>query len=238
MSQTTRPVHPSVAVNGVQLRYQGVSPVKRELSSEEVAAKTLDNGLDEILLAMPDGEGKAKRVLLHGDKLDFSYRKRNVPPQVTVDGHAAQIIHYNDEERGFFEGAKSGFFKGYQEAFETLSNASKRILGTVAISGGAMMVGGTTYAIVRTGGAQAVLAAIKAVAPPVLRGGLVIAAGATVMIGLAGAISGGFKAAGRKPKPESLTAVIDEAGDPRPPQIHVTKEKGAASAKTANAPSN
>lgn len=236
MPQTARPVHPSIAVNGVELRYQGASPVKPSVTTEQVAAKTLENGLDEILLAMPDGEGGAKRVLLHGDKLDFSYRKRNTPPQVTVDGHAAQIIHFDDEERSFLEGAKAGFFKGYQDAFEALGNASKRILSTVAIGGGAMVVGGTTYAVVRHGGAQVLLAAIRAVAPPVLKGGMLIAAGATVVIGLAGAISGGFKAVGRKPRPDSLAGVIDETGDPRPPEIRVTKKEGqttAAAPKTA-----
>ncbi|HEY9766082.1 MAG TPA: hypothetical protein V6C82_06940 [Chroococcales cyanobacterium] len=207
----------SIKINGNQLQVQGFARLRKDIPTDVAAEKTRNNGVDEVIVEYQNEKGETERAIAWGDKLDFSFTKSKAQPQVTVDGRPARIRSYENEATSFGEGALRGVKDGYKDAFQAVGNAGKQLISNLPIAAGATFVGGTAAVVAaKTVGIVAVKAAFAAMAPAVGTGAAWIGGAAIVGIGVAGALRGGFEAAGKEAKMETIAAVTEDAGPVAP----------------------
>lgn len=199
-----------VTINGVAVGYQGRGALRADVSTEKAAEALKNNGLDEIILSYKNDQGKTERVVVWGDQLDLSFRKKNSEPVVTVDGRPAKIVHYENEATTFGEGALRGAAEGYRDAFDAVASAGKSTISKLAIGTGVVMTGSMYLAATKGAGAIVIGAAV---AKPVAIGAVTVGAVAVVAVGAAGALKGGFGAQANLPRTETLAAVVDAERD-------------------------
>lgn len=202
-----------VTINGVRVQFQGIAHVKKDMATEAAAQKTKNNGLDEYIIAFRNEHGQTERMIVWGDRLDFSFHKKRHAPSVEVNGQRGQIVHFENEAATFAEGAVRGASDGFRDAFETLSQTGKKVVAGLAVAGGTVVVGGTIFLVATKGaGAAAVGAAMATVGPPAAVGTAVVGGTALMVIGASGALKGGFSANNNRPQMETIAAVVEDSG--------------------------
>lgn len=203
-----------ISINGRQVAYQGIGHVRKEMATETAVEKTKGNGLDEYYLNVEDEKGQTQRVIVYGDHLDFSFRSKKTEPTVMVNGKAAKLVAFEDEQTTFWQGMIQGAKRGIIDAFESLGDLGKRIMGGVAAAGALTLAGGTALMVMSklgmVGGAG-FSAVIGSLAGPISYGTLTVAAAGIGIIALAGAVKGGAAALTNKPHMETIAAVTQEA---------------------------
>lgn len=203
---------PVILVNNKKVSYQGVGHLREDVATTDAATKTKGNGLDEYIISDKNAENKAERVLVYGDKLDFSFQKQNSVPQVTVDGRPATMVYSHHEVHGFFDGFGNGLVDGFKKAFDSASGVGERLLSGIAIAGGTAFVGGSVVTIATHGvGLDSVMMAVTKLGPMVATGtGLAAAAGLGFIV-LGTAFKEAFEALQNKPDTAAIAGLTDEA---------------------------
>lgn len=223
---------PIVVVNNKQVSYQGIGHLRDDVATADAADKTKGNGLDEYILVDKNAQNKDERVLVYGDKLDFSFQKKNSVPKVTVDGRAATMVYSHHEVHGFFDGFANGLVDGFKKGFENASSTGSRLLEGIALTGGATFVGGSIFTIATHGvGLESMMSAVTTLGPTVATGtGLALAAGFGFIV-LGTAFKDAFAALQNKPDTSAIAGLTTEANPnaallpkPQPPANTPVKE--------------
>ncbi len=201
----------SVSINGRSLAYQGLARLKSGTDAPTAAEKTKENGFDEMLVSVVTPNGESERLMIYANRLDFSFKKRNVVPDLRINGQPAVLLHYEDEANGFWERAVRGVGLGFKEAFEAVATMARRSVEGIVITGTVAMAGGTALIAMR-GGSEAtslISQIVRLVASNVLFiGAGVVAIGSTLI-----ALSGVFRAIASGPaqsKMGTIASVIDD----------------------------
>ncbi|GEM_PF-4840610 len=201
----------SVSINGRSLAYQGLARLKSGTDAPAAAEKTKENGFDEMLVSVVTPSGESERLLIYANRLDFSFKKRNVVPDLRINGQPAVLLHYEDEANGFWERALRGVGLGFKDAFEAVATMARRSVEGIVITGTVAMAGGTALIAMR-GGSEAVsliLPIIRSVASNLL----FIGSGVVVVGSMLIALSGIVRAIASGPaqsKMGTIASVIDD----------------------------
>lgn len=208
-----------ITINGRQQAYQGMAHVRKEMVTETAVEKTKGNGLDEYYVNVEDEKGQTQRIVVYGDHLDFAFRGQKTTPEIMINGKAAKLVAYDDEQTTFFQGMVQGAKRGLLDAFEHFGDMGKRIIGGVAAAGGLALAGGTLFTLAAKGGllgagwaaGGGLTGVIGALAGPITWGSISVAGTALGIIALAGAFKGGAAAIANRPRMETMAAVTQEA---------------------------
>jgi hypothetical protein len=211
-------VNDQLLINGKRVTFQGIARIKEASNGNattiqtDVAAKaTKLNGLDEMIFAFRGADGKVERIIIWGDQLDFTFRERQAPPEITLNGERGTLIHFDDEQSSFVEGAVFGILGGFKSAFDAIEAIAKRSIVGAALAGAAAAVGGTIWVVASGGTAlPQIISAVGFLGPQVAAGVGVISLAALGLILLCGLVKGAATALGTPPKFETIAAIISD----------------------------
>lgn len=203
-----------IRINGRAVQYQGIAHLKTNMPTQMAAQQLKNDGLEEYFINVRDDKGRTHRILVYGDRLDFSFERSNTVPQVTVNGRPATLVCYDDEPTTFWQGAIAGFSKGWTEALDAISNSSKALITNIAVAGAAAIAGGT--ALTMFGSTLGLGDTLTATAGGITSSVLWLGAGAALAVAIAIMLKGGFEAMGNKPNMAAIAAVTEEADDLSP----------------------
>lgn len=151
----------SLTINGVNIPVQGIRALRAGITIEQASQKTKGNGLDEIFFI---ANGKA--YVAYGDSLNLSGLKKNSIPVVTFEGQKADIVAYDDEANGIWEGMKLGAVKAIKDTSDAVYGAVKNIITTIGptagIAGGVGIAGFGIYQMIKAGSQGAATGAVSA----------------------------------------------------------------------------
>ncbi|MDB5099812.1 MAG: hypothetical protein JWM80_4233, partial [Cyanobacteria bacterium RYN_339] len=136
-----------ITINGRRMNVQGMAHLRDNVTPEDAATKTKGNGMDEMIIGFRNKDGKAERVLVWGDHLDFKFRDRESQPEVRINGERGVMVHFDDEQNSFVEGAVNGVMTGIRNAFDAVETLAKNSIQGVALAGAASLVGGTIWVV-------------------------------------------------------------------------------------------
>ncbi len=200
-------------VNGHQVRYQGIGSIRPDITTAQAVQSTANDGYQKYFLESPDHQN---RIVVWGDKLDFSFEHRESVPQVTVDGQPYVMAAHDDEATSVMTGFIRGVGHGIASAADATLGSAKGIIGSIAAVGAVGLAGGTTLALVRGVGADAIAGTATGLAVPALEVvGSAILLG-TVVAGVAGGIKGAIDASERHADSAALADVIIPGAGPVP----------------------
>jgi hypothetical protein len=215
----------TLTINGKPILYQGIARLRPDLGVDpatkvDIAIKTTKgNGIDEMVFGFTGPDGKAERIIIWGDQLDFRWRERQAPPEVILNGQRGVMLHNDDEQGTATEAGVFGLIGGIKLAFESIETVAKK-----AVTGGAMLVGATAalggivWVAATQGAAMGPIArAIAAVAPYAGGGLAAISLAAIGLLLLSGLVKAMANTLGTPPKYETIAAVIIDRPDEQPP---------------------
>lgn len=203
-----------IRINGKAVNYQGIAHVRKDMPMHQAVTTTKENGLDEYYINVKDDQGKTQRIIVYGDRLDFTFRGQAKEPSIEVNGKRAKLVAFENERTSFIEGVVEGAKASLGEAFATVSQLAKTTLGNIVGAGALTLAGGATLLAIAkplglvTKGFGAVLATM---AQPITMGALAVAATSVLLIALAGAIRGGSAALTNHPRMETIATITGEA---------------------------
>lgn len=206
-----RPVStpPVLTIDGRRITYQGIARMRANMNVEDAAKATAGNGQDEMIVTVRGADGRAQRVVVWGDQLDFAYRKNAQRPVVMLDGRAAMIVHAEDEQVGLTERIGGGLTSGLRNGLDALADLARKALAEAPTQAGmaaAGMIGLTLFA--KEAAVQAVKNGVIVLGPALVKILGAGALGAAALIALAAT----FKAmVGREaPKLGTIAGIIDD----------------------------
>jgi len=177
-----------LTINGQQIQVQGIRPLRPGISIEQAVQKTKNNGLDEIFFT-----SNGRSYVAYGDSLNMSGLRKNAIPAVMFKGQSADVVAYDDEINGVWEGAR----KGAVDEIKTGMNAVRSAVGnlittvqpTVAVVGGIGIAGMGVYQLWR--GSQGAIGVSMAASGSAAG----VGAGSWIVDALKGSVVGGLKIA-------------------------------------------
>jgi hypothetical protein len=195
---------PGLTINGKAVAAQHI----RELTvpAEQARQAIRNNGFDEVLV---HDETDKKDYLVASTKLELGPLRSNKPVSLTINGHQATLIDYDNEQTSLAEGAMTGVRNGWRDLSDTTIGAVRTAVGTLGAGGTIAMVGasvgGAGYYFVRSGSINAAKIGAKgfmqATSKGLLQGGLttmkvigIAAVAGAGIITIAGAIRGANEA--------------------------------------------
>jgi hypothetical protein len=216
-----------ITINGRRINVQGAAHLRDDVSPADAAAKTKGNGMDEMIIGLKGKDGKSERVLIWGDHLDFRFREREAQPEIKINGQRGVLIHYDDEQNTFVEGAVNGVVTGIRNAFDAVETLAKNSIQGVALAGAASLVGGTIWVAATKGAALEIIkTAIMTLGPGIATTAGMLSLSAVGLVVLAGAVKGAFGALQNPPKMETITGLINDqpqgqsqSNNPQPPLV-------------------
>lgn len=202
-----------LTINGVRVAKQGIAGLRRDITSDQAALVTKNNGLDELILGVKDDSGKTQRVIVYGRDLDMSFRHQREVPDIRINGRKAQIIHYDDEMVGTGQRGLRGFSVGVRDAMDSISVAARRAIEGAGFAGAGAFLGGTIWVVASKGAALEIIKNAAIVLAPKIAVGIGATAlfgmGVMVVSGLLKALAGGPS----DPRMETIAAVIDDQSE-------------------------
>jgi hypothetical protein len=202
-----------LTINGVRVAKQGIAGLRRDITSDQAALVTKNNGMDELILGVKDDNGKTQRVIVYGRDLDMSFRHQREVPDIRINGRKAQIIHYDDEMVGTGQRGLRGFSIGVRDAMDSISVAARRAIEGAGFAGAGAFLGGTIWVVASKGAALEIIKNAAIVLAPKIAVGIGATAlfgmGVMVVSGLLKALAGGPS----DPRMETIAAVIDDQAD-------------------------
>lgn len=204
-----------LTINGVRIAKQGLAPLRQDITSDQAALVTKNNGLDELILGIRNEDGKTERVIVYGRDLDMSFRHKREVPDIRVNGRAARIIHYDDEMTAAGQRGARGFTLGVREAMDSITVAARRAIEGAGFAGAGAFIGGTIWVVASKGAALEIIKNAAIILAPKIAVGIGATAlfgmGVMVVSGLLKALVGGPA----DPRMETIAAVIDDGSDNR-----------------------
>lgn len=197
-----------VTINGARIAKQGMAHIKPGMTVEAAADKTKNNGMDEMIIGFMGADGKAERMIIYGDNLDFSFRKSKNEPDIRINGEPGILLAFDDEQVGFGERFGAGLRNGFREAADTIGMLAKKTIDNLPLFVGGTALGGTLLFTFAKGAAvEAVKNAIIYLPKlPIIAGGaLAVGAGVIIVSALIKALTGG-----QTHNSASIAAVIDD----------------------------
>lgn len=98
-------------IGNEQIKAEGIRELKKNVSFEEAARLTANNGLDEIYFRTAEG----RNYLAYGDGLSLKQIKKGMP--AVFNGEKAKIEYVDNEVNTFTEGLKYGLGKMKESAY-------------------------------------------------------------------------------------------------------------------------
>jgi hypothetical protein len=202
-----------LTINGVRVAKQGVAPLRRDITSDQAALVTKNNGMDELILGVKDDNGKTQRVIVYGRDLDMSFRHQREVPDIRINGRRATLIHYDDEMTGTSQRGVRGFTNGVRDAMDTITVVARRAVEGAGFAGAGAFIGGTIWVVASKGAALEIIKNAAIVLAPKIAVGIGATAlfgmGVMVVSGLLKSLVGGPA----DPRMETIAAVIDDGAD-------------------------
>jgi hypothetical protein len=141
---------PGLTINGKAVPAQHI----RELTvpAEQARQAIRNNGFDEVIVR---DEVNQKDYIVASTKLAIGPLRSSKPIDLTINGHKASLIDYDNELTSTAEGAFTGARNGWKDLADTTIGAVRTAVGTLGAGGSIAMVGGAVggaaYYFVRTG---------------------------------------------------------------------------------------
>ena len=133
------------------------------------------------------------------------------------------LLHFDDEQNTFVEGAVQGVVTGIRNAFDAIETLGKNSIQGVAVAGAASLVGGTIWVLASKGAALEIIkSAVLTLGPGIATTAGMLSLSAVGLVILAGAVKGAFGALQNQPKMETITGLINDqpqGQDQSPPAI-------------------
>ncbi len=205
-----------VMINGRQIRYQGIGNIKKDVSTAAAVEKTAADGYKKYFLESPDHKN---RVVVYGDRLDFSFLAKQTVPIVMVNGQPYKLVAQDEQDSSWFEGFMTGAKQGIGQAGAATVEAAKQVISQIGVAGTLAVAGGTTFALIKGIEARVITGTAAALAIPALKiVGAIVALG-IVVAGVAGGIKGAAEAGARKHDTKAIAGIVDptlEGDNPDP----------------------
>lgn len=205
-----------VMINGRQVRYQGIGHIRKDVTTAQAVEKTSNDGYKKYFLESAD---KKERLVVYGDRLDFSFKNKQTVPVVVVNGKPYNLAAHDDQDSSWIEGFVNGAKNGVAQAGGATIEAAKQVISQIGVAGAMAVVGGTGFVLWRGVEAKAITGTFNALAVPALKIiGTIVALG-TVVSGLAGGIKGAAEVGAKKHDTKNLASIIDtslEGDNPDP----------------------
>ena len=199
-----------VMINGRQIRYQGIGHIKKDVSTAQAVEKTATDGYKKYFLESAD---KKERLVVYGDRLDFSFKSKQTVPIVMVNGKAFNLAAHDDQDSSWVEGFFNGGKQGIAQAGGATVEAAKQVISQVGVAGSLAVFGGTGLVLWKGVDAKAITGTIGALAVPAMKIIGVIVALGTVIAGLAGGLKGAAEVGARKQDTKNIAGIIDGSLD-------------------------
>lgn len=203
-------------VNGRQIAYQGIGRIRRDINVSQAVAATATDGYKKYFLESMD---RKERIVVYGDRLDFSFEKRDRVPQVIVNGETYLMAAFDNQPTSLAEGFMAGAKAGLSGAAGATVDASKTIIGQVGVGTAVTLTAGTGYALYKGVSTAAVGQSVTRMGAPALKIiGTVVAIGA-VVAGVAGGIKGASDAANRRHDLKQIASILESAQGSAVPDV-------------------
>ncbi|MEB3300216.1 MAG: hypothetical protein VKO21_12140 [Candidatus Sericytochromatia bacterium] len=203
-------------VNGKQIAYQGIGRLRKDINVSQAVAATATDGYKKYFLESPD---RKERIVVYGDRLDFSFEKRDRVPQVIVNGEPYLMAAFDNQPTSIAEGFVSGTKSGLSSAAGATVDASRTIIGQVGVATAVTLTAGTGYALYKGVATATVSQAVTSMGAPALKIiGTVVAIGAAVA-GVAGGIKGASDVANRRHDLKQLASILESAQGSAAPDV-------------------
>lgn len=197
-----------VTINGARIAKQGMAHLKPGMTVEQAAEKTKGNGMDEMIVGFMGADGKAEKMIVYGDNLDFSFRKSKNEPDIRINGEPGILLSFDDEQVGFGERFVMGLTTGFREAAESLQLLAKKTIDNTPLIAGAAGLGSVVlFTFARQAAVEAIKSAIIYLPklPMIAGGALAVGAGVIIVTALIKALTGG-----QATNSSTIAGVIDE----------------------------
>ncbi|MBM3268286.1 MAG: hypothetical protein FJZ01_11615 [Candidatus Sericytochromatia bacterium] len=199
-----------VMVNGRQIRYQGIGHIRKDVSTAQAVERTAADGYKKYFLESTENKD---RVVVYGDRLDFSFLARQTVPIVMVNGQPYKLVAQDEQDSSWLEGFLTGAKQGISQAGAATVEAAKQVISQIGVAGTLAVAGGTAFVLIKGVEAKAITGAIGALAIPALKiVGAIIALG-IVVAGVAGGIKGAAEMGAKKHDTKAIAGIIDPAGE-------------------------
>lgn len=223
-----------VMINGRQVRYQGIGHIRKDVSTAQAVERTSNDGYKKYFLESAD---RKERLVIYGDRLDFSFKSKQTVPVVIVNGKSYNLAAHDNQDSNWIEGFINGAKGGIAQAGGATVEASKQVISQIGVAGTMAVVGGTGLVLWKGLEARAITGAFGALAIPALKIiGTIVALG-TVVAGIAGGIKGAAEVGAKKHDTKNIASIIDtsiEGDNPDPG----TMAAGVPATEQPTAPAN
>jgi hypothetical protein len=206
------------SINGQALLVQGVKEVDPAQSIQEAAQKTKKNGINEVYFTQ-DG----KNYIAYGDKMDLSSLKKSGVPAVSLNGKAATLVTFEDENNTVGGGLKRGALDGIKNARTIIGNGTSSVMNSIGpasviVAGGAIVL--TAVVLAKGGITKAVASPLSKILGDIIvknsgkaLAGVAIAGGLALGVNIVSGSIGGVGETLSKEKDYSTIAAVTKEGN-------------------------
>lgn len=202
-----------LTLNGKRVFYKGLGSLKKDIDLNEILKAAQDTP-DRWKKYFLESEDHAVRLVIYGDKLNFSFLKQEDVPRFNIDGQSFLLMGYDRQPSTAWEGFITGATTGIQKAAEATTEVGRALIANAGWAGASLATFGIgLFAIGKLTGSSLSQVLPRIGLPALATMGSAVGVG-TVIYGVAG---GFMRAAEVANRPHDLK-LLNQLLDRTPPQ--------------------